>query len=158
MEERLIIFDLDFTLWDAGGTWCDHTTPPYKKVNAHIVDRDQREILLYPDVPGILQALQKKRIPMGLASRTHSPETASRFLSMFGIAHHFSYRQIYPGSKVRHFQYLQQDSGISYQNMYFFDDEPRNISEVGALGVHAFLVSEGLRWEDIRRLQWEEFS
>ena len=25
----LLVFDLDFTLWDAGGTWCDQTKPPF---------------------------------------------------------------------------------------------------------------------------------
>lgn len=35
---KLIVFDLDFTLWNAGGTWCDHTFPPYRKENNRVID------------------------------------------------------------------------------------------------------------------------
>ena len=34
----LLVFDLNFTLWNAGGTRCDHTTPPYRKRIDHILD------------------------------------------------------------------------------------------------------------------------
>ena len=33
----LIVSDLDFTLWDAGGTWCDQTLAPYRRIN-HVVE------------------------------------------------------------------------------------------------------------------------
>jgi magnesium-dependent phosphatase 1 len=145
----LVVFDLDFTLWDAGGTWCDQTAPPYERYNGHITDGEGRNIILYPEVRAILRQLQEKEISMALASRTTSPAIARRLLDLFGIDTYFSYLQIYPGTKVRHFNYLQKESGIPYENMYFFDDEHRNIMEVERLGVQSKLVSSGLSWRDI---------
>ena len=33
--------------------------------------------------------------------------------------------------------------------MYFFDDEMRNIEEVGMLGVNVFPVEDGVRYEEV---------
>ena len=154
----LFVFDLDFTLWDAGGTWCDHTTAPYRKRNGHIIDGEGRRIVLYPDVRAILESLQEKKIVMGLASRTHRPDTARKLLDMFGISNFFSFKQLYPGSKIQHFQSLHQESGIPFSMMYFYDDEHRNIDEVSRLGVQARRVHAGLRWNDIKdQLPWEKY-
>jgi len=146
---KLVVFDLDFTLWDAGGTWCDHTEPPYERHNGHVMDGEGRKIVLYPEVMSILHGLKKEGISLALASRTHSPVIARRLLDLFGIGAYFAHLQIYPGSKVRHFLYLQKDSGIPFENMYFFDDEHRNILEVERLGVHSHLVRNGLSWSEI---------
>lgn len=147
----LVVFDLDFTLWDAGGTWCDGTRPPYQKVNGYIEDSDQKIIYLYPDVKEILAVLHKKDIMMAVASRTHSPEIALTLMEMFGIRQFFQHEEIYPGSKVPHFERLQEKSRLPYQSMYFFDDEQRNVAEVGEMGVRSHLVLAGLTWEDIGR-------
>lgn len=49
------------------------------------------------------------------------------------------YMEIYPGRKTQHLTELAQSSGISCEDMLFFDDEQRN-SEVRSLGVHFVLV------------------
>lgn len=140
----LLVFDLDFTLWDAGGTWCDHTIPPYRKRNDHILDGSGREIYLYPDVPGILNALSEKEIILALASRTHSLRVAIELLELFEVRRFFQYEEIYSGSKTKHFKSLHKTTRIPYNEMFFFDDEYRNIVEVGKMGVHASLVDNGL--------------
>jgi len=28
---KVIVFDLDFTLWNGGGTWCDHLRAPFAR-------------------------------------------------------------------------------------------------------------------------------
>lgn len=148
----LFVFDLDFTLWDAGGTWCDHTAPPYTRNNDHVLDNEGRIIELYSDVPGILRALNEKDISLAIASRTHSPDLAIRLLEMFEVRKYFSFEEIYPGSKVKHFKLLREHTRIPYQEMFFFDDEYRNVAEVGALGVNANLVNDGLGLEEIQRV------
>ncbi len=152
----LFVFDLDFTLWDAGGTWCDHTDPPYTRLNGHILDGEGRRIILYPEVRDILKELKRRKITLALASRTNSPVIARRLLNLFGIGDYFTYLQIYPGRKTRHFQSLRKESGIPYENMYFFDDEQRNILEVEPLGVRSCLVIDGLSWQEI--LEFRELS
>jgi len=145
----LVVFDLDFTLWDAGGTWCDHTSPPYERVNGEIRDGEDRRITLYPDVREIIQSLDHQGIDLGLASRTHSPETALHLLDLFGVGQFFPYRQIFPGSKTTHFNNLRKETGLPFGRMFFFDDESRNIEEVGRLGVRTRWVRNGLGWPDM---------
>nr|WP_319397383.1 magnesium-dependent phosphatase-1 [uncultured Carboxylicivirga sp.] len=142
--DKLVVFDLDFTLWDAGGTWCDCTNPPYKRVNNHVVDTYGAKIVLYPDVKGILEDLKSKNITMALASRTSAPSWARQLLKLFDIEDYFTYQEIYPSSKIAHFNQLQKDSGIPFEKMVFFDDEMRNIHDVGSMGVHAVFVDDGV--------------
>lgn len=149
---QLIVFDLDFTLWNAGGTWCDHTCPPYRRVNGHIEDSSGSIIFLYPDARKILEKLHKNGYRIAAASRTHEPSWAVELLKLFEINHYFSYKEIYPGSKIEHFQQLQHITGINYENMAFFDDEMRNIEDASDLGVNAVLVDQGITWQYINRI------
>ncbi len=145
---KLFVFDLDFTIWDAGGTWCDCTYPPYKMNGNHIQDIDGRLIKMYPDVPEILMHLENENKHVSAASRTNAPEIANELLTMFGIHNYFMHPQIYPGSKVMHFERLHKNFGIPYKEMVFFDDEYRNIREVSQLGVSCeYLEYGGLHWE-----------
>lgn len=142
--EKLVVFDLDFTIWDAGGTWCDHTNPPYKKKGDFVEDSLGRKIMLYPEVMPILWSLRRNKISTAIASRTGEPSWARQLLSLFEIADFFDYKEIYPGSKIQHFTRLREQSGISFENMVFFDDEEPNIQDVGSLGVYAVLVCNGI--------------
>lgn len=144
---QLVVFDLDYTLWDCG-TWVDCTTPPFEKDDSgKIMDQAGNHCRLYPDVLEILDHVDAKGIPMALASRTHDPEAARSLLALMGIADRFKFQQIYPGSKLVHFEVLHRDSGIPYNRMVFFDDEMRNIQETGSLGVRAVHVEAGLTWD-----------
>jgi magnesium-dependent phosphatase 1 len=55
----------------------------------------------------------------------------------------FDYLQIYPGSKIKHFEKLHQQTGLDYEEMLFFDDESRN-RDVERLGVVMYLVRDGV--------------
>ena len=140
----LIVFDLDFTLWDCGGVWCDFTNPPYRRYNGYVVDSANRTIILYPEVIELLSFLHSKNIFVALASRTSEPSWANNLLHLFGINHYFKYKEIYPSSKTVHFRRLQKQTGINFNNMYFFDDEYRNIEEVSMLGVNCLHVKDGI--------------
>ncbi|MBN2344374.1 MAG: magnesium-dependent phosphatase-1 [Deltaproteobacteria bacterium] len=140
----LIVFDLDFTLWDAGGTWCDHTRPPFGKHDGKIYDADNRHIRLYPDVLPLLEELHRSDYDMAVASKTGEPDWARTLLELFQIRHYFRYEEIYPANKVRHFRRLAAASGVEFEHMLFFDDEYPNIRDVGALGVHAVHIRNGI--------------
>jgi magnesium-dependent phosphatase 1 len=146
----LVVFDLDFTLWDCGGTWCDHTNPPFYKQNGIIRDEDHRKIRLYSDVLAILEKLSDQKVTLGVASRTGAPDRAEELMQLFDIKKYFQHFEIYPGSKLSHFKSLYNKTGIPYRDMIFFDDEMRNIDEVGQLGVKVIYVNSGLTMDHIR--------
>ncbi len=147
---KLFVFDLDFTIWDAGGTWCDCTYPPYQKKGNDIIDVDGRMISMYPDILKILLKLSESNKMISAASRTNAPDIADQLMKMFDIHHYFHHPQIYPGSKVSHFKIIQQNFNIDYSQMVFFDDEYRNIDEVSKLGVTCeFLEDGGVHWRHV---------
>lgn len=144
MRKNVFVFDLDFTLWDAGGTWCDATNPPYNWKNGRLLDRSGRWIRLYPDVEHILKQLQKSGKYIVAASRTFQPDWANDLLSMFDIDHFFHLKEIYPADKKKHLNKIQKHFGLPYSDMVFFDDEYRNVYSVRELGVQTVFVKNGV--------------
>jgi len=147
MKYKLVVFDLDFTLWNAGGTWCDHTYPPYVRQNGAILDSQNSRIFLYNDSRKILSELHGKNVSLAVASRTHEPAIAREFMRLFEIEHFFTWQQIFPGSKTEHFLRLHLQTKIPYDQIIFFDDEHRNVSEVSRLGVKCVWVENGITRE-----------
>ncbi|MDC8831069.1 magnesium-dependent phosphatase-1 [Alteromonas gilva] len=144
--QKVIVFDLDFTLWDCGGVWIDCSQPPFVQRERRIVDSRGAYMRLYDDVPRILAYCKENQYHCALASRTTEPDWAKTLLGLLDIDHYFHQQQIFPGSKVAHFKALKKAFGCEYQDMLFFDDEMRNIEEVSRLGVTAVHVPEGLNW------------
>ena len=148
---QMVVFDLDFTLWDCDGTWCDHTSPPYRRCHPNHADEVQdsagRTISLYPDVRRIIDDCHQKGLTLALASRTYQPTWAKQLLQLFEIDRLFDVQQIFPDSKRTHFANIEQQTGICYANMLFFDDEMRNVRDVNSLGVRSVLVENGINWQ-----------
>ncbi|KAK1768169.1 magnesium-dependent phosphatase-1 [Phialemonium atrogriseum] len=171
---RLIVFDLDYTLWPF---WVDtHVTPPLRaapgaSTTTAVVDRVGDAYAFYPDAPAILHALPLAGVRLGVASRTHAPELAREMLKLLhvvageppvggagaGAEKRKARRaldlfdgglEIYPSSKVRHMEALAKRTGIPYGDMLFFDDESRN-RDVETLGVTMWLVRDGITWKDV---------
>ncbi|KAH0950276.1 hypothetical protein HN011_010580 [Eciton burchellii] len=142
-KPKVIIFDLDYTLWPF---WVDtHVNPPFRKgAQNKIVDAHGHVVEYYFDVPDILKRLSKEGYELGIASRTSEIRGANQLLELFDWKKFFKYIEIFPGSKVTHFSNIQRNSQVNYKDMLFFDDESRNIVEVGKLGVHAVLVPKGV--------------
>eukprot|EP00246_Nothoceros_aenigmaticus_P002713 TRINITY_DN13566_c0_g1_i1.p1 TRINITY_DN13566_c0_g1~~TRINITY_DN13566_c0_g1_i1.p1 ORF type:complete len:168 (-),score=26.02 TRINITY_DN13566_c0_g1_i1:125-628(-) len=127
---RLVVFDLDYTLWPF---WCE-----CRSKGEHPS--------LYPQAKGILNALKEKGVPMAIASRTPTPDLATTFLKKLDLPTLFVDMQIYPSwtHKVEHFQKIQQTTGVPFSSMLFFDDENRNIQAVSKMGVKSVLVEDGV--------------
>jgi hypothetical protein len=77
-----------------------------------------------------------------LSSQTSLPLPTPSFQSIKAIDL-FTHLQIYPGSKIRHFEKLHKDTGLGYEEMLFFDDESRN-RDTEKLGVVMWLVKDGV--------------
>lgn len=143
MPPRLIVFDLDYTLWPF---YVDsHVTPPLRKEsNGKIVDAHGRKVQVYPDVPRMLERLKRENYTLGIASRTEDPETATQLIGLLDWNKYFAYQEIYPGCKVTHFNRFASKSRIPYTDMLFFDDEYRNIRDVSKLGVTCIHAEHGM--------------
>lgn len=145
-----LVFDLDFTLWDCGGVWCDHSQPPYTcHADGRICDSSGAAMTLYPAVLDILADLQRREVVLAVASRTGQAAWAHELLQLHGIDHYFAQVEMYTTSKTRHLAALRDGLGIDYERMAFFDDEERNIRDVGALGVHCTHVTSGITAQQV---------
>ncbi|KAJ3698175.1 hypothetical protein LUZ61_001880 [Rhynchospora tenuis] len=127
---RLVVFDLDYTLW-----------PFYCEC------RSKRETpSLYRDAKGIMYALKDKGIDMAIASRSPTADIANAFLDKLDLKPFFVAIEIFSSwtHKTEHFQKIQRRTNIPYKSMLFFDDEDRNINSVSKMGVTSILVENGL--------------
>jgi len=141
---KIFVFDLDFTLWNAGDTFCSETKPPYNWKNGKLMDQEGRWIRLYPATIRVLEDLTSKDKIIVAASRTHQPAWANELLSIFDIDKYFAHKEIYAGSKISHLKNIHEIFNEPYDQIVFFDDEQRNISDVAKLGVTCIEVNNGI--------------
>ncbi|XP_015976066.1 magnesium-dependent phosphatase 1 isoform X1 [Rousettus aegyptiacus] len=144
---KLAVFDLDYTLWPF---WVDtNVDPPFHKSSDGTV-RDSRgqTIRLYPEVPEVLERFHSLGVPIAAASRTGETKGANQLLELFDFVRYFVHREIYPGSKVAHFERLQQKTGVPFSQMIFFDDEKRNIVDVSKLGTEWCYLHSCPEWNE----------
>jgi len=146
---KVFVFDLDFTLWDAGGTWCDATNPPYRWQDSRLLDSSGRRIRLYDDVVMLLEELQKQGKGIAAASRTFEPGWAQDLLHLFDIDKYFDCKEIYPSGKTTHLKRIRDHFEVPYSDIVFFDDEYRNIADVQQLGVESVFVKDGISYSHI---------
>ncbi|KAG8033978.1 hypothetical protein G9C98_008459 [Cotesia typhae] len=139
---KLIVFDLDYTLWPF---WVDtHVTPPFCRKNGKVVDARGKKIKFYEQVPEILENLVSQGIEIGIASRTSEIKGAYQLLKLFNWEKYIKYTEIYPGCKITHFNKIKKASGVDFKDMIFFDDEHRNIYDLTEAGVLSILVKDGV--------------
>lgn len=131
---KLIVFDLDYTLWPF---WCECYSPSHSP-------------WLYPDVPAILDGLEQAGVEMALASRTPTPHVANAFIDKLNLRSRFRSIQLIPAADgfdhttaqkdTAHLPNIRQETGHCYADMLFFDDESGNVKKVSRLGVVSILV------------------
>lgn len=134
---RLVVFDLDYTLW-----------PFYCEC------RSKREMPhLYTHAKGIMYALKDKGIDMAIASRSPTPDIAKTFLTKLEIQSMFVAQEIFSSwtHKTEHFQRIHRRTGVPFKSMLFFDDEDRNIESVSNMGVTSILVGDGVTLGALRQ-------
>lgn len=150
---KLIVFDLDNTLW----TPELYTLRSLERQSRNPVAN--RDIRLFLDVPQILDRIKRdpdlSETKLGLASRTTQVRWAHSLLEQFEEfktpeppSSIFSFIEIYPGSKIQHFEKIRAASGIDYKDMLFFDDardgKYGNCVPVARLGVTAAYCPHGM--------------
>ncbi|XP_029634371.1 magnesium-dependent phosphatase 1 isoform X1 [Octopus sinensis] len=137
-KPKLIVFDLDYTLWPF---WVDtHVSPPFELRKDKVYDSLGDHVTHFPEVPEVLQSLQNEGYKLGVASRTGAIKSAKQLMDLFNWSKYFEFSEIYPGDKTIHFSQFHKHSNIPYEDMLFFDDEGRNVTAVGNIGVTAIHV------------------
>uniref|UniRef100_A0A0D9XRQ3 Magnesium-dependent phosphatase-1 n=1 Tax=Leersia perrieri TaxID=77586 RepID=A0A0D9XRQ3_9ORYZ len=134
---RLVVFDLDHTLWPFQCDRLPRDEPPY----------------LYPQARGILSALKDRGIEIAIASRaSRTKGVAKSFLQKLGIHFMFGAQEIFYtwSPKSEHFQSIHRKTGVPFKCMLFFDDEIRNIIATRKLGVSCVLVEKGITLDKLR--------
>ena len=149
---KLIVFDLDNTLWTPELYQLRNKLPKATK-NCDFVPQAGKDVMLFEGAQRLLQQepsdnsylpTARPGIALGVASRTKSVEWAHALLGQFQLTSILNHVEIFPGSKKQHFQNIQKASGgLDYKDMLFFDDardgkygncEP--IANMGCLTVH----------------------
>jgi len=69
----------------------------------------------------------------------------------------FDQVHVFPGTKITHFEKIQEATGLPFEEMLFFDDEPRN-RDVEKLGVTMWLVEDGVTNDEVDKgvLSWRK--
>ncbi|OAY35738.1 magnesium-dependent phosphatase 1 [Manihot esculenta] len=134
---RLVVFDLDYTLWPFYCEFYYEDDTPY----------------LYPHAMGILKALKEKGIELAIASRSPTSQIAKVFLVKLGIDSMCVAQEIFSSwtNKTEHFQRIHRRTGLPFSSMLFFDDEDRNIEATSKMGVTSILVGNGVNLGALRQ-------
>ena len=140
---KLIVFDLDNTLWQP-----ELYQMRGKKPKAN------KDIKL---TAGAIDALHDlaagdgwEKTQAAVASRATATDWAEKLLADFKLDHGQSiatllpYREIYEGNKRKHLQRIREASGVPYSDMIFFDDYTENLGDAAHLGVMGVHCPRGL--------------
>ena len=82
-----------------------------------------------------------------MRKNTGDPEQTYCSRQRSSLDSYIRYKAIYPKNKKTHFEQLQQESGVPYEEMLFFDNEFRNIRDVKSLGVKCAYCPNGLDFD-----------
>ncbi|XP_076113242.1 magnesium-dependent phosphatase 1-like [Mytilus galloprovincialis] len=149
-KPKLIVFDLDYTLWPFRVDRKNNVEPPFNRTpDGKVFDANSREIKSFPDIDHILYRLHDEGYKLAIASEAFYKDETRRLVSYFGWDEYFDYIEIYPGSKITHFLQIKKESGIEFPDMMFFDDERDHLSEVAhtCLGVTCIWANRGVSEE-----------
>lgn len=163
---KLIVFDLDHTLWTPELYTLRHLE------RANVQPIAGKEVKLFPGAQQVMERIrdnnnnkQEFLLPntrFAVASRTKSVAWAHDLLQQFGIRDLFDHVEIYPGDKKSHFVKLQQKSGVAYQDMLFFDDardgKYGNCESVSSMGVLSVHCANGLDKMDVFTTALQRFQ
>ncbi|KPM02839.1 magnesium-dependent phosphatase 1-like protein [Sarcoptes scabiei] len=131
---------LNHTVWPFGIDQFQ-LIPPFHYYENNVIDCNGQVIRHFDDFPWIFEFLRSKSIKIGVASRTKFPSGAYKLIELFDWFRWIDYHHIYPGKKIKHFERIREECGFNFDEMIFFDDEERNINDVGQnLGVFSVLV------------------
>ena len=152
---RVIVFDLDNTLW----------TPELYQLRrlerSNQIPVAGRDVELFSGAKEVLENIipnlsgddgDQKPI-LAIASRTNKVEWAEDLLDQFKLRDLFDAIEIFPGTKTNHFSKISRQTKVPFHEMMFFDDardgKYGNCEPVAAMGVFCVHCPDGLRTKDV---------
>ncbi|MBS7251718.1 MAG: magnesium-dependent phosphatase-1 [Candidatus Freyarchaeota archaeon] len=147
MPIKLIVFDVDETLWSVSVTFTSFLKPPLRLVEVNeIRDSQEAKVKLFPEVRELLKTIKEKGILMSIASLNDpEPNLVMECLKLFKIADYFIYPQVNHKGKNRNIKtilkLIKEKEGIQidYSEIIFVDDQELNTRSVmkGCPGIKA---------------------
>ena len=134
--KRLVIFDLDDTLWRCDGGCVSFLDQPFRRVSEDTLsDASGRQLRLVPGARDLLEWLASQNIVCSIASYNY-PASGRAALEALGLYELFSFPQITVAHKdemVRRICLYARPLGINAADMLFVDDRYSNIVRVSQL-------------------------
>lgn len=138
---KLVIFDLDETLWKMEDGYCSMLRPPLRETAPDtLVDSVGRTITLQKGVRHLLKSLSEAGIILSVASK-NDPQPTTEVMQRFDIYDYFKYPQLEWNSKGKLVEnildLLKKNDGISIkpEEGLFIDDWESNLNDVSCLGI-----------------------
>jgi magnesium-dependent phosphatase-1 len=137
---KLIVFDLDETLWSLSDGYCALMCPPYRREGDRVFDASGLDLALRDDARDTLDALERRGYLLSVASRS-TPQTAGEILKLLGLLDRFLCPcfawQDKDASLSKVLADLEASRGIQLepQDVLFVDDWPSNIQDAKKLGI-----------------------
>ena len=157
MRYKLIVFDLDETLWTIQQRRLDPVRGPFQLVDSHEAVGDTATVTLFRGVRALLKNLERRQKYVSLASRS-DPDVCDELLKLFGIYHYFSYAQYGWQEKstavlniLKAFRDIDKEN-ITPQETLFIDDYPTNVEVVKGMGAATLLFGRDIG--SIQELAW----
>ncbi len=150
LRYKLVVFDLDETLWSVSDGLCNLIQPPFRMENSdRLVGQRGLWVELFPGVRGLLQNLKSRGIRISLASRNDA-EPTKKLLEFMGILEFFSYPQLNWRPKEDSIQKIIRDLqrkekvSVKPDEVLFVDDWPENVNAVRRWGATALLFGQDI--------------
>lgn len=152
-QPRLVVFDLDFTLWQPE-LYQLSSGPPFKASSDGCVLTARGERLdLFPAARSALAELGDAGVPVAIASRASERDWALQIMRLLRVDSKRTVADvvgdspvvIQGGSKTKHLRHIAHETGVPLREMIFFDNERSNIQEVEKLGVTCVYCPRGLK-------------
>ncbi len=144
MRYKLVVFDLDETLWMVHQSVMGPVTGPFQLKNSHEIIGPTAKILLRQGVRRVLSHLDERDCYCSLASR-NDPAVSEELLELFGIADYFVHEQYGWQSKgaavINIIKAIKAEDGVEIEprDVIFIDDYPVNCDSVREVGAAALL-------------------
>lgn len=159
LKYRLVVFDLDETLWTVSDGLCNLIEPPFRlDTPDRLVGQRGLWVELFPGVRDLLEFLRDRGSYISLASRNDA-EPTMRLLEFLNIAEYFTAPQLCWKPKEESIQRIMKEihkrdkKTIKPDEVLFVDDWPENVNAVRKWGATALLFGQDvLSFEELTRI------